>query len=212
MLASKIIKNWDPSGYNWQLRAPGKSDFFESRIISSKPYDSVDNKLDETGWIEFDVTEFVKGVQSGATNNGIGITMFPYSEEGLDDVWYMYHRYASADYVKNTELRPKLEIVTVNDVISVSKALDNEFQHHVTTTLKNGVLTVIPGNEVFSSGNLSIDIYTLNGRVIHSIQQAQLENGVFRVNLNNCLSLSSGSYVIKVYNNKASTVSKLLAM
>lgn len=206
--AAKILKSWDYSTYNWQLRASGKSNFIESGIVSKFAYDSVDNRLDTLGWVHIDATAYIQSILNGSANNGVGITAWPYEEIEGDSSWHMYHKYASIDN-SNVGKRPKLTIVTTNGAVANDNVINIQKQNKTTVNYNNGVMIIIPNKAKYSSGDLNVDIHSVSGRCIYSFKHLNLENGAFKLNLRDKYSTAVGNYFIRVYNKNSSTIVKL---
>lgn len=211
LFAGKVKKEWDIEGYYYQTKAPGIKNFFEAGIISTSPIDTTFSRFDTIGWLALDVTEYVKEVQNGAPNTGFGIVHIPYELPHEYLTWKMGVKLASSDN-KDTEKRPKLEVVTYNGNVAIDKSIEPGAVNNTSLKYHNGVMTITPAKGMFSFGNYKVDIYSINGKKIYSIERSQFENGIIRINLKNKCLLSRGSYLIRIYNDNSNRILKLTTM
>lgn len=208
MHVGKVLKGWDLNGYNWQLRPPGQNNFFDSKVINREAYDTTDNGLSKLGWYDFDVTDYVVGVIKGQSNNGVGITMWPYGEWGPEENIYMYPKFSSSDN-NSVERRPKLEIISKKTGVNIHNEMDINTIHKQSVTFANGVMTLNTNSDLFKSDYVNVVIYSITGRAILHIKDVNLNNGISNVTLDKNIALAEGIYYVKVYNNNVGITSKL---
>lgn len=205
--AAKVLKKWDIKGYTWQLKAGGSKTLFEDGVFSTNAYDTTDTRVDTLDWIHFNVTQYVKDNQgSSSNNNGIGISVFPYPEFDFveDETKYMVSYFATANH-KNVNIRPRLTIITESDKVS-SKEIEYDIQGPNSLSVSQGVLKVkLDGNKDVI-GKITIDIFSVNGRLVGHFIRNNIDGNSLEINLKKEITLPDGSYLFRVHNDQLNII------